>query len=195
MHGKYTFTASDIKNVRLYLSTRTGDGTGGQYPDDVNTSNKKRKFRLFLKQNSFFLKDRDLMKKTVTYLDEKGKIINAKKAQSILKNANSNNKDILAKRESNQVVVAEEELEDIFDKYHVKNGHYGINATRDAINKDYYIKKCTEFVTDKIADCIKCIQLNKKPQKKYASPLHLKPVPQEPMSKFQADLCGPFTKS
>ena len=195
LNGKYTFSANDIKQMRLYLSTRSGDGTGGQYPLHIQSREDKAKFRKFIKVNGFALKGNDLLKRTTVYLDKEGKIINATKAKKALKESNSNNRLPIATKSIEQIVVADEDLDDVFNKYHVNNGHYGITATRDLISKDYYIKKCTEFVRDEVTNCLKCIQMNKKPQKKYVSPLILKPTPREPMNNFQADLCGPFTES
>lgn len=196
MHGRYTFTASDVADMKVYISSKGSDGSGGQYPDHVTTAQQKRNFRQFIKGNNFRVDGKDLLKDSEKYFGPDGKVLNCKSAKAALAKTESGEHVPIVIQASTQVVVPEEMLNEIWANYHVNKGHSGVVATREAISKDLYIKNCTQFVKDGINQCFTCCnQMGRKPQKKFKSPLQLFPTPDEPMSHFQIDLCGPFTRS
>lgn len=114
-------------------------------------------------------------------------------------------------------VLREEELDDVWQTYHVNafhsgnkslmtnNFHFGgkptcfvlgINVTYQKINEFYWCKGLQRWVSQKVRDCVVCCQKSStRLEKARRAPLVAIPVTPKMWWRVHVDLCGPFNRS
>lgn len=73
-----------------------------------------------------------------------------------------NSQVLVVKRGAYKIIVRKSELEELWEKFHEKGSHQGVNAMEQRMQIAYHVPKLREWLSRKVQECKICDQVRRK---------------------------------